>query len=142
MGRTNAREFVELVVDLGTFTPLPGRRTSTDDAVYAAELAAAQEATGLDESVLCGTSRVGGQEAVVVAGEFGFLAGSIGVVTSDLILAAFDHATAHQMPLLVSPCSGGTRMQEGTPAFVQMVKIGQAVRAHRRAGLQIGRAHV
>ncbi|MFC6396687.1 carboxyl transferase domain-containing protein [Luteococcus sanguinis] len=135
MGRVSAQQFVDLVVDPGSFGPLPSRGTTTADAVYAAELAAAQEATGLDESVLCGTSRVGGQEVVLVAGEFGFLAGSIGVVTSDLILAAFDHATEHQMPLLVSPCSGGTRMQEGTPAFVQMVKIGQAVRAHRRAGL-------
>ncbi|MGZ4452613.1 MAG: carboxyl transferase domain-containing protein, partial [Nocardioides sp.] len=39
------------------------------------------------------------------------------------------------LPLLAAPASGGTRMQEGTPAFVQMVRIGEAVAAHRAAGL-------
>ena len=39
------------------------------------------------------------------------------------------------LPLLAAPCSGGTRMQEGTPALVQMVKVAQAVNDHRRAGL-------
>src|SRR5919112_252900 len=31
--------------------------------------------------------------------------------------------------------SGGTRMQEGTPAFVQMVEISRALMEHRAAGL-------
>ena len=39
------------------------------------------------------------------------------------------------LPLLAGPVSGGTRMQEGTPAFVQMVRISQAVAAHKAAGL-------
>src|SRR5690606_27845767 len=33
-----------------------------------------------------------------------------------------------------SPTSGGTRMQEGTVAFVQMIKIAGAVTAHKAAG--------
>lgn len=34
-----------------------------------------------------------------------------------------------------SPTSGGTRMQEGTPAFLGMVKVAAAVTAHKQAGL-------
>ncbi len=39
------------------------------------------------------------------------------------------------MPLLALPRSGGTRMQEGAPAFVQMVAIAAALAEHRAAGL-------
>jgi acetyl-CoA carboxylase carboxyl transferase subunit beta len=46
-----------------------------------------------------------------------------------------ERATAEGLPLLASPASGGTRMQEGALAFVQMVKITVAVSAHRAAGL-------
>ena len=96
--RANASEFVRLVVDEGSFRPLPGMRTETDDPAYAAELEAAREKTGLDESVLTGTTTLDGRKVVLVAGEFGFLGGSIGHVASDLVLQAFvddrgdDHA--------------------------------------------------
>jgi len=39
------------------------------------------------------------------------------------------------LPLLASPSSGGTRMQEGTVAFLQMVKIAAAVTLHKQAHL-------
>ncbi|MGA8125868.1 MAG: carboxyl transferase domain-containing protein, partial [Mycobacterium sp.] len=44
-------------------------------------------------------------------------------------------ATAERLPLLASPSSGGTRMQEGTVAFLQMVKIAAAVTLHKQAHL-------
>ena len=71
----------------------------------------------------------------VVACEFGFLAGSIGRAAADRLVAAVERATREGLPLLAAPVSGGTRMQEGTPAFVQMVRISQAVAAHKSAGL-------
>ena len=49
--------------------------------------------------------------------------------------AAIERATAEGLPLLAAPVSGGTRMQEGTVAFVQMVKISAAIAAHKSAGL-------
>ena len=48
---------------------------------------------------------------------------------------AIERATRERLPLLAAPVSGGTRMQEGTVAFVQMVKISQAIAAHKAAGL-------
>nr|BBX80684.1 putative acetyl-coenzyme A carboxylase carboxyl transferase subunit beta [Mycobacterium florentinum] len=102
---------------------------------YAAELAAARTATGLDEAVLTGEGRIHGRRVAVVVCEFSFLGGSIGVAAAERITAAVQRATAERLPLLASPSSGGTRMQEGTVAFLQMVKIAAAVRLHKRAHL-------
>ena len=102
---------------------------------YRGELAEAEAATGLDESVITGEGLVYGRRVAVVACEFDFLAGSIGVAAAERITAAVARATAERLPLLASPSSGGTRMQEGTVAFLQMVKIAAAVELHKRAHL-------
>jgi acyl-CoA carboxylase subunit beta len=102
---------------------------------YARELADARAATGLDESVLTGEGRIFGRRVAVVVCEFGFLGGSIGVAAAERITTAVQRATAERLPLLASPSSGGTRMQEGTVAFLQMVKIAAAVRLHKQAHL-------
>jgi acyl-CoA carboxylase subunit beta len=91
--------------------------------------------TGGDESVVTGEGRVNGRRAAVVASEFDFLAGSIGVAAAERITAAVERATSDRLPLLASPSSGGTRMQEGTVAFLQMVKIAAAVEQHKKAHL-------
>src|SRR4051794_6595344 len=104
-------------------------------AQYRRELADARAATGLDESVLTGEGTVFGRRVAVVASEFGFLAGSIGVAAAERITTAVERATAERLLLVASPSSGGTRMQEGTVAFLQMVKIAAAVELHKRAHL-------
>ncbi|KAA1250056.1 acetyl-CoA carboxyl transferase [Mycobacterium simiae] len=102
---------------------------------YARELAEARAATGHDESVVTGEGRVFGRRVAVLVCDFNFLAGSIGVAAAERITAAVERATAEHLPLLASPSSGGTRMQEGTVAFLQMVKIAAAVRLHKQAHL-------
>src|SRR5439155_25053696 len=102
---------------------------------HAAALAAARARTGLDEAVLTGAGRLRGRPVAVVACEFGFLGGSIGVAAAGRLVTAVERATAAGLPLLAAPASGGTRMQEGTVAFLQMVKISQAIAAHKAAGL-------
>ena len=61
---------------------------------YRRELAAAATATGLDESVLTGEGTVFGRRVALVACEFDFLAGSIGVAAAERITAAVERATA------------------------------------------------
>lgn len=133
--RQTAREFAELVLDDGSFSPFAAHTTPDPDEGYRRELQAATERSGEAEAVLAGTGLLQGQPVVLMAGEFGFLGGSLGRAGGDALLEAVEHATAHGLPLLAAPCSGGTRMQEGTPALVQMVKVAQAVNDHRRAGL-------
>jgi acyl-CoA carboxylase subunit beta len=136
MSRISARQLRDAVLDPGSFVswdapPVPVAMTDG----YAAELAAARAATGLDESVLTGEGTVSGRRVVVVACEFDFLAGSIGVAAAERVTAAVERATVLGLPLLASPASGGTRMQEGTVAFLQMVKIAAAVTLHKQAHL-------
>jgi acetyl-CoA carboxylase carboxyl transferase subunit beta len=105
-----------------------------EDPTYAAALQRARERTGLDEAVVTGEGRVRGRRVAVVACEFGFLAGSIGVRAADRLVQAVERATDERLPLLASPTSGGTRMQEGTVAFMQMVKISAAIGRHKANG--------
>ena len=108
---------------------------SGHDESYQSELRAAREKAGTDESVITGRGLVRGRPVAVVANEFRFLAGSIGRDAAARITAAVRRATAEGLPLLATTASGGTRMQEGTPAFVEMVEISRAIGAHRAAGL-------
>ena len=71
----------------------------------------------------------------LIVGEFRFLGGSIGRAAAGRIVAAIRRATSEGLPLLAATASGGTRMQEGTPAFMTMVDISAAVVAHKAAGL-------
>jgi acetyl-CoA carboxylase carboxyl transferase subunit beta len=134
--RPSAHELIAHVLDEGSWeswdTPPAYGAISAE---YEADLVRARERSGVDEAVITGAGRMHGQRVAVLASEFGFLAGSIGRATADRLVAAIQRATAERLPLLAAPASGGTRMQEGTPAFVQMVRIGEAVAAHRAAGL-------
>lgn len=136
MSRISAGDLRDTVLDPGSFRSWDGPPLAvpTDDQ-YARELAEARESTGLDESVLTGEGLVFGRRVAVVACEFAFLAGSIGVAAAERITSAIERATAEGLPLLASPSSGGTRMQEGTVAFLQMVKIAAAVTLHKQAHL-------
>ncbi len=134
--RLTAADLIRLVLDEGSWSSwdAPPVRAGIS-AEYAEALRAATEKSGVDEAVLSGEGMMHGRRVAVVVGEFGFLAGSIGVDAANRLVAAIERATAEGLPLLAAPISGGTRMQEGTPAFVQMVRISQAVMAHKGAGL-------
>ncbi len=136
MTRLSARDLIEAVTDPGTYqswdVPVDQPGLAPD---YRAELERAQLRAGTDEAVLTGRAAIRGHAAALVVSEFGFLGGSIGTATAARITAAIRRATAERLPLIAAPCSGGTRMQEGTPAFVQMVEISRAVVAHKAAGL-------
>ncbi|WP_046301906.1 carboxyl transferase domain-containing protein [Mycobacterium sp. UM_Kg27] len=136
MSRTGADEVRDAVLDRGSFLSWDAAPLAVPvSESYAAELAAARAATGRDEAVLTGEGRINGRRVAVIASDFDFLAGSIGVAAAERITAAIQRATAERLPLLASPSSGGTRMQEGTVAFLQMVKIAAAVELHKRAHL-------
>ena len=134
--RWGAQELLRLVLDKGSWETWDRPIDITGhDRAYQQELCAARDKAGIDESVITGRGLVRGRPVAVVANEFRFLAGSIGRDAGGRITAAVRRATAEGIPLLASTASGGTRMQEGTPAFVEMVEISRAIGAHRAAGL-------
>ncbi len=134
--RWGVHDLVALVLDPDSFAswdePVD---ISGHPAAYRAELEAAAEKAGTDESVVTGRGLVRGRPVAVVVNEFRFLGGSIGMAAARRIVAAVRRATAEGLPLLATTASGGTRMQEGTPAFWQMAEISRAVMDHRAAGL-------
>jgi acetyl-CoA carboxylase beta subunit len=136
VSRISALDLRDAVLDEGSFRSWDTTPVVVDGSdEYQRELAAAAARTGLDESVLTGEGTVFGRRVALVACEFDFLAGSIGVAAAERITTAVARATAERLPLVASPSSGGTRMQEGTVAFLQMVKITAAVELHKRAHL-------
>jgi acetyl-CoA carboxylase carboxyl transferase subunit beta len=136
-----ARERIALVADGGRLEPWDEDVVSadplgfTDSRPYGERLADARERTGLSEAVLTGLIAVEGRPVVVVAGEFGFLGGSIGTATGERVARAIERAIDRRLPVLALPASGGTRMQEGAPALMQMAKLAADVRRLRDAGL-------
>jgi acyl-CoA carboxylase subunit beta len=136
VSRINAAELRDAVLDHGSFVSWDTEPVAISaNEAYTSELATARAVTGFSESVVTGEGRVHGRRVAVIAGEFDFLGGSIGVAAAERITTAIERATRQGLPLLASPSSGGTRMQEGTVAFVQMVKIAAAVELHKRAHL-------
>ncbi|MEO7421830.1 MAG: carboxyl transferase domain-containing protein [Ornithinibacter sp.] len=135
--RPVAHELISGVLDDGSFISWDGPplTVTPPDSPYAAILTDAAASAGTDESIVTGEGRLRGHRVAVIVGEFRFLAGSIGRASAERVTLAFERATRERLPLFAAPASGGTRMQEGTPAFVTMVKISTAVVEFKAARL-------
>lgn len=135
--RFNANRALQAVLDGGVLRPWPGEGVPghpISDS-YGHDMALAVQASGSSEAVIAGEGRIAGVPVAVLAWEFGYLGGSMGMATSALVVAAIRRAARTGLPLVAITRSGGTRMQEGAPAFVQMVAIAAALHDHRAAGL-------
>lgn len=91
--------------------------------------------TGESESVVCGTGSVGGTEAVLLSFEFGYLGGSLGERTGDLLEAAYTRARELRLPVVSLVATGGSRMQEGMRALGQLQRVARQTSLTRRSGL-------
>ncbi|MFH0241414.1 carboxyl transferase domain-containing protein [Streptomyces sp. HK10] len=141
-GRLPVRAVIDAVA--GGFTELPGAGGNDADAYgdgpiawkgYGRALARAHERTGEHESVVCGTGTVGGVPAVLIAFEFAFLGGSLGQRTGDRVEAAHRHARDARLPVVSLTATGGSRMQEGMRALVQLQRVARQSALTRAAGL-------
>lgn len=137
--RTGARQLLDLVLDPGSWVSWDAAPVDLgpSPASYAKDLSAAQDRSGMSESIITGEGTLRGRRVAVAACEFAFLAGSVGVAAAERLVLTVERATRERLPLVVSPASGGTRMQEGTIAFLQMVKMFIAVAQHRRRGASL-----
>lgn len=100
---------------------------------YAETLEAARDRTGSIDSIVSGEAKIGGLPCVVVVSEFRFLGGSMGVVAGELIVEAIEHASINGLPVVVITASGGARMQEGSIALAQMLKVSASIESFRQA---------
>lgn len=102
---------------------------------YSDTHARASARTGETESVVCGTGRIGGVEAVVISFEFRFLGGSLGERTGARAAAAHALARERRLPVVVLPATGGSRMHEGMRALLQLQFLARESSLTRAAGL-------
>lgn len=139
--RLSARAVADAIADDATFAELPAviRDSKPDGPLgwpgYDALRTRAAERTGEQESVVCGTARVGGTRAVLIAFEFGFLGGSLGERTGDRLEAAYTYAREHRLPVVPLVATGGSRMQEGMLALTQLQRVARQSALTRQAGL-------
>jgi acyl-CoA carboxylase subunit beta len=102
---------------------------------YPDQLRQARNATGARHAVTTGKATVGGEACVLVGFEFPFLGGSMGTAEGARIVRAFSVAVAERLPVVCVSASGGSRMQEGTSALLQMQAVATAIAGARRAGI-------
>ncbi|MGC1212695.1 MAG: carboxyl transferase domain-containing protein [Micromonospora sp.] len=105
---------------------------------YAQDRQRARDASGEDESVLCGTARIGERTVVVVSFDFRHIGGSVGARAGDLICRALTEARRRRCPVVSLIASGGSRMQEGMRSLHQLQRIAAECARNRTAGV----AHV
>jgi acetyl-CoA carboxylase carboxyl transferase subunit beta len=107
----------------------------TDRKPYTARLQEGMAATGLRDAVITATGAIERLAVEIVAMEYGFIGGSMGVVVGEKITRAVERSIARRHPLIIICCSGGARMMEGTLSLMQMAKISVAL-------ARLDRAHV
>ena len=120
--------FVELFGDIVSKDPLQFHE-------YGQKLAKAQQASGENEAVICGTASIGGAKCAFFVMEVKFMMGSRGAAVGERITRLFEHAIEKRLPVVGYTVSGGARMQEGMFSLMQMAKVSGAVYKHSQAGL-------
>lgn len=135
--RVHAYRRIEMLIDEGTFeewnthmdfsNPLnfPG---------YEKKVQATKERTKLNEAIITGKGRIGGQETAFGVCDARFFMSSMGHIMGEKITQMVERATKEQLPVIIYACSGGARMQEGIVSLMQMAKTSAALKRHHEAG--------
>ena len=138
--RIEARRYVELLADPGSFEEADADMTSSDPLgfsdlkPYPERLKSASRKTGLSEAVVAGLCRIEDLPASLAVMDFAFIGGSMGSVVGEKIARAGRRALEREAPLVVVSASGGARMQEGVLSLMQMAKVSAVLaRLHERA---------
>jgi acetyl-CoA carboxylase carboxyl transferase subunit beta len=138
--RISGRQRVEQLVDPGSFEPMNATMAPMDPLkfrdlkAYTDRIRDAQRATGENDGVQTGTGFVKGRKVALGCMDFTFLAGSMGSVIGEKLTRIIEHATDHDLPLVIVSCSGGARMMESGFSLMQMAKTSAALARFDDAG--------
>ncbi len=131
--RISARVRVEQMLDPGSFEPMNAAMSPMDPLkfrdlkAYVDRIADAQRTTGENDGVQTGTGFIKGRKVAIGCMDFTFLAGSMGSVIGEKLTRIIEHATDHDLPLVIVSCSGGARMMESGFSLMQMAKTSAAL---------------
>ena len=135
------RERFDHLFDGGIFTevkvpePIADPLMFRDQKKYPERMKAAQKATGEKDAMLVGEGEIGRTPVIVVAQDFAFMGGSMGMYVGNAIIAAAERAVKRKVPLILFSAAGGARMQEGILSLMQMPRSTVAVQMVKEAGL-------
>ncbi|WP_432358134.1 acetyl-CoA carboxylase, carboxyltransferase subunit beta [Sporosarcina sp. UB5] len=136
--KMTAWERVECLFDENTFVSMDDH-LKTENPLnfpsYTEKIASDSEKTGLNEAVLTGIGKIGGNEVAVAIMDSHFRMGSMGSVVGEKITRAIEAATEKSIPVIIFSASGGARMQEGVLSLMQMAKTSVALKRHSEKGL-------
>ena len=136
--RVHAWRRLQMVTDPGTFEEWD-REMEVSNPLnfpgYEKKLEAAREKSRLNEAIVTGCGKIGGNPAVIGVCDARFLMSSMGHNVGEKITRAVERATREKLPVVLFACSGGARMQEGIVSLMQMAKTSGAVKRHSDAGL-------
>lgn len=139
--RISSDRRLKQLFDGGSYTKIPSPAVPLDPLKfrdgrrYTDRLKDNKAATGLDDAVLIGEGKLGGQSVVAAAQDFRFMAGSLGMAAGEAIVTAMLHAVSRGAPFILFAASGGARMQEGILSLMQMPRTTIAVQKLRDAHL-------
>jgi acetyl-CoA carboxylase carboxyl transferase subunit beta len=128
--RLAARERIDILIDESTFQEWDAHLRPRDPLQfpsYEAKRAAAQEKTGLNDSMVIGGGKLDGRDVAVAASEFAFMGGSMGSVFGEKVTRMLERAREEERPAIACISTGGARMQEGLMSLMQMAKTSAAV---------------
>lgn len=133
----NAWERINSLFDEGSFEEWDRGMTSTnplDFPEYMEKVKADMEKTGLNEAVVTGRGKIGGQATAFAVMDATFRMGSMGSVVGEKIARAIENAKQAEIPFIIFTASGGARMQEGVLSLMQMAKTSVAIERFSTAG--------
>ena len=139
--RMSARERLNLLFDHSQYQIIEVPKAPIDPLKfkdrkrYVERYKDAQVKTKLNDAIIVGHGKIGGNSAVIAAFEFDFMGGSMGMNVGEAIVAAAKLAVAQRAALICIPSSGGARMQEGILSLMQMPRTTIAVELVHEAGL-------
>lgn len=127
--------------DDGEFEQLPEPEVPTDPLKfrdmkrYSDRMRENRTKTGHDDSIVAAVGQVHGLRTMVIAHDFAFLGGSLGMAAGEAIVGAMERALKEKCPVVLFAASGGARMQEGILSLMQMPRTTLAVNMLRDANL-------
>jgi acetyl-CoA carboxylase carboxyl transferase subunit beta len=134
--RISAQEYIDLLVDEGSWHELDAHLRSTDPLKfesYPERLEAARQKAGPFEAVRTGYARLDGMPVDLAVMDFNFMGGSMGSVVGEKIARLTRRSAERRIPLVIVSASGGARMQEGVLSLMQMAKTSVEVARLRAA---------
>ena len=137
----SAQQRIAQVLDDGTFEPMNEQLRSVDPLEfsdrkkYSERLVGEQKRTGLTDAVVTGTGMVRARRVALAVTDSAFIMGSMGSVVGERLTRLVEHATEHNLPLIIiSASGGGARMHEGILSLMQMAKVSAALARYDESG--------